>query len=95
MERPPEGRSLDPAKAAATRFLEVPHPQAHAAGSSSWRRCATWRRTWSRPAGTRRSRRRAPVRKAEEGESAVRPIAHWDAELGVWADEEHEAHEPA
>ena len=94
VERPPEGRSVDPAKAEATRFLEVPHPQA---------RCRLFVLApladlapelvppgWDETVAQARARQ-----EAEEGEAAVRPIAHWDAELGAWANEEHEADEPA
>ena len=93
VERPPEGRSIDPARAEATRFLEVPHPQA---------RCRLFVLApladlapdlvppgWDETVAQARARQ-----EAEEGEAAARPIAHWDAELGSWADEESEAGEP-
>jgi len=86
VERPPEGLSHDPAKAAVTRFLEVPHPQA---------RCRLFVLAplcdlapdlvppgWNETVEQARARQAA-----EEGEAAARPIARWDAELGAWVDE--------
>jgi 2-amino-4-hydroxy-6-hydroxymethyldihydropteridine diphosphokinase len=49
VERPPDGLSLDPAKAAAVRFLEIPHSQARrrlfealAEGEAAARAIADW-----------------------------------------------------
>ena len=64
VERPPEGRSDDPAKAALP--LDVPHSR-RATGCSCSRRSPTWRRDSCRPAGVRPSRRPRDRRAAAEG----------------------------
>jgi 2-amino-4-hydroxy-6-hydroxymethyldihydropteridine diphosphokinase len=86
VERPPDGLSRDPAKAAVTRFLEIPHPQA---------RCRLFVLAplsdlapdlvppgWDETVEQARARQ-----EAEEGKAAARPVARWDAGLGAWADE--------
>ncbi len=85
VERPPEGRSIDPAKSQATRFLEVPHPEAR-------RRLFVLAPLsdlapdlvppgWNETVAQARARQ-----EAIEGVDAVRPIARWDAKAGEWAD---------
>jgi 2-amino-4-hydroxy-6-hydroxymethyldihydropteridine diphosphokinase len=82
VERPEEGRSLDPAKA--TRLLEVPHPEVG-------RRLFVLAPLadlapdlvppgWTESIGQARARR-----ESIEGASAVRPIGRWDADSGAWA----------
>ncbi len=83
VERPEEGRSLDPAKA--TRLLEVPHPEVG-------RRLFVLAPLadlapdlvppgWTESIGQARARR-----ESIEGASAVRPIGRWDADSGAWAE---------
>jgi 2-amino-4-hydroxy-6-hydroxymethyldihydropteridine diphosphokinase len=85
VERPPEGRSIDPSKAEATRFLEIPHAQAR-------RRLFVLAPLsdlapdlvppgWDETVAQARDRQAAV-----EGEVAARPVAHWDAESGDWVD---------
>jgi 2-amino-4-hydroxy-6-hydroxymethyldihydropteridine diphosphokinase len=81
VERPPEGRSLDPAQA--TRLLEVPHPQA--------RRRLFVLAPLSElapdlvPPGWDESVARARARQeAMAGSAAVRPVARWDPDPGEW-----------
>jgi 2-amino-4-hydroxy-6-hydroxymethyldihydropteridine diphosphokinase len=82
VERPEDGRSPDPAKA--TRFLEVPHPQAG-------RRLFVLAPLADLapelvPPGWTESVERARVRRESiEGASAVRAVGRWDAALGSWA----------
>ena len=83
VERPEEGRSLDPAKA--TRLLEVPHPE-------------VGRRLFVLapladlapdlvPPGWTESVEQARARRGSiEGASAVRPIGRWDADSAAWAE---------
>jgi 2-amino-4-hydroxy-6-hydroxymethyldihydropteridine diphosphokinase len=81
VERPEEGRSLDPAKA--TRLLDVPHPEVG-------RRLFVLAPLadlapnlvpagWTESIGQARARR-----ETIEGASAVRPIGRWDANSGAW-----------
>jgi 2-amino-4-hydroxy-6-hydroxymethyldihydropteridine diphosphokinase len=83
VERPEEGRSLDPAKA--TRLLEVPHPEVG-------RRLFVLAPLadlapdlvppgWTESIGQARA-----SRESIEGASAVRPIGRWDADSGAWAE---------
>jgi 2-amino-4-hydroxy-6-hydroxymethyldihydropteridine diphosphokinase len=82
VERPQDGRSPDPAKA--TRLLEVPHPEARGrlfvlaplADLAPDLVPPGW------PESVMRARAR---RESIEGETAVRPIADWDADLGRWS----------
>jgi 2-amino-4-hydroxy-6-hydroxymethyldihydropteridine diphosphokinase len=83
VERSPEARSDDPAKAG--RLLEVPHPQASRrlfvlaplADLALELRPPGWTET----VGQRRARQ-----ESIEGASAVRPVARWDGALGRWVD---------
>jgi 2-amino-4-hydroxy-6-hydroxymethyldihydropteridine diphosphokinase len=81
VERPDEGRSLDPAKAA--RLLVVPHPEAQhrlfvLAPLSDLAPDLV-------PPGWPESVAEARARQGSiEGEAAVRPIARWDAASGSW-----------
>ena len=83
VERPEEGRSLDPAKA--TRLLEVPHPEVG-------RRLFVLAPLadlapnlvppgWTESIGQARARR-----ETIEGASTVRPIGRWDADSGAWGE---------
>ena len=83
VERPAEGRSLDPDKAA--RLLEVPHPEAR-------RRLFVLAPLaelapdlvppgWDETVAAARDRQ-----EAAEGGSAVRRVASWDARAGGWRD---------
>jgi 2-amino-4-hydroxy-6-hydroxymethyldihydropteridine diphosphokinase len=84
VERPEAGRSPDPAKA--TRFLEVPHPEAR-------RRLFVLAPLADLaphlvPPGWPESVEQARARQESiEGASAVRAVAVWDSELGRWVDE--------
>jgi 2-amino-4-hydroxy-6-hydroxymethyldihydropteridine diphosphokinase len=82
VERPPEGRSDDPAKAA--KLLEVPHPEAT-------RRLFVLAPLadlapklvvpgWPESVAEARARQ-----ESIEGPDAVRPVGRWDARRGVWA----------
>jgi 2-amino-4-hydroxy-6-hydroxymethyldihydropteridine diphosphokinase len=81
VERPEEGRSLDPAKAA--RLLEVPHPEARRrlfvlAPLSELAPHLT-------PPGWDETVSAARARQEEaEGAAAVRRVARWDAGSGEW-----------
>ena len=81
VERPEQGRSPDPAKA--TRFLEVPHPEAR-------RRLFVLAPLADLapdvvPPGWNESVQAARVRRESiEGVSAVRAVALWDVDLGRW-----------
>lgn len=83
VERPDEGRSLDPAKA--TRLLEVPHPEAR-------RRLFVLAPLADLapelvPPGWPESVVQARTHQQSiEGAPAVRPIGGWDARLGLWVD---------
>jgi len=83
VERPEEGRSLDPAKA--TRLLEVPHPEVG-------RRLFVLAPLadlapnlvppgWTESIGQARARR-----ETIEDASTVRPIGRWDADSGAWGE---------
>jgi 2-amino-4-hydroxy-6-hydroxymethyldihydropteridine diphosphokinase len=85
VERPPAGRSVDPARAEATKFLEVPHPQAH-------RRLFVLAPLadlapdlvppgWSETVAQARARQ-----ESIEGAAVARPIARWDAASNDWVD---------
>jgi 2-amino-4-hydroxy-6-hydroxymethyldihydropteridine diphosphokinase len=81
VERPPEGRSPDPAKA--TRLLEVPHPEVS-------RRLFVLAPLADLdpdlvPPGWVESVEQARARQESiEGTAAVRPVAGWDAASGSW-----------
>lgn len=83
VDRPPEARSDDPAKAG--RLLEVPHPQAS-------RRLFVLAplaelKPGLRPPGWVETVAQARARQeALEGACAARPIASWDEPLGRWVD---------
>jgi 2-amino-4-hydroxy-6-hydroxymethyldihydropteridine diphosphokinase len=83
VERPPEGRSDDPAKAA--RLLEVPHPQAR-------RRLFVLAPLSDLapdlvPPGWDESVAGARARQDSiEGAAAARPVARWDSTRGEWVD---------
>ncbi len=77
VERPPEGRSIDPAKAQTTKFLEIPHPKANAR-LFVLAPLAELAPTLV-PPGWGESVEQARVRRlAIEGETAVRCVARWD-----------------
>jgi len=83
VERPAEGRSLDPAKA--TRLLQVPHPEVG-------RRLFVLAPLadlapdlippgWTESVGQARARQ-----ESIEAASAVRPSGRWDSDAGTWAE---------
>jgi 2-amino-4-hydroxy-6-hydroxymethyldihydropteridine diphosphokinase len=86
VERPEAGRSPDPAKA--LRLLEVPHPEARhrlfvLAPLSDLAPDLV-------PPGWGESVAQARARQESiEGNSAVRPIAEWDAGIGGWIEPTH------
>jgi 2-amino-4-hydroxy-6-hydroxymethyldihydropteridine diphosphokinase len=81
LERPPEGRSDDPAKA--TRLLEVPHPEAHrrlfVLAPLSELAPDLVPPGWDGSVGEARARQ-----EAVEGADAARPVARWDWTRGEW-----------
>ncbi|HYM82861.1 MAG TPA: 2-amino-4-hydroxy-6-hydroxymethyldihydropteridine diphosphokinase [Candidatus Dormibacteraeota bacterium] len=85
LERPPEGMSVDPVKAAApgASLLEVPHPAAHERLFVLAPLADLAPRLlppgWGETVETARRRR-----VAIEGSSAVRPIARWNPEAAAW-----------
>jgi 2-amino-4-hydroxy-6-hydroxymethyldihydropteridine diphosphokinase len=85
IERPPDGLSIDPARAAATRFLEIPHPEARQrlfvlAPLADLAPDLV-------PPGWDETVAQARARQEKlEGTSAVRSIARWDAESGDWVE---------
>lgn len=85
LERPPEGRSIDPAKHEATRFLEVPHPEARrrlfVLAPLSELAPDLVPPGWDETVAQARARR-----EAIEGANAVRPIGRWDPNKGQWVD---------
>jgi 2-amino-4-hydroxy-6-hydroxymethyldihydropteridine diphosphokinase len=84
VERPPEGRSIDPAKAGATKFLEVPHPQANLR-LFVLAPLADLAPTLV-PPGWGETVEQARVHRREiEGADAVRCVARWDPAEHAWA----------
>jgi 2-amino-4-hydroxy-6-hydroxymethyldihydropteridine diphosphokinase len=85
IERPPGGLSIDPARAAATRFLEIPHPEAR-------QRLFVLAPLADLapdliPPGWDETVAQARARQEKlEGTSAARPVARWDAESGDWVE---------
>ncbi len=83
VERPEQGRSLDPAKV--TRFLEVPHPKAHARlfvlAPLSDIAPALIPPGWNETVEQARTRQ-----ETVEGPSAVRRIARGDRAAGYWTE---------
>ena len=83
LERPPAARSDDPAKPA-VQWLQVPHARARErlfvlaplADLAPGLRPPGWGETVAS------ARSRAEI---VEGPGAVRPVARWDADAGVWA----------
>ena len=83
VERPPEGLSIDPTKAAVTRFLEVPHPKANLR-LFVLAPLAELAPTLV-PPGWGETVEQARLRQVEiEGESAVRCVARWDPLEDDW-----------
>jgi 2-amino-4-hydroxy-6-hydroxymethyldihydropteridine diphosphokinase len=87
VERPPDGLSRDPAKAAVTRFLEIPHAQARRRLFVLAPLCDLAPDLvppgWDETVAQARDRQAAA-----EGEVAARPVARWDAESGDWVADE-------
>jgi 2-amino-4-hydroxy-6-hydroxymethyldihydropteridine diphosphokinase len=81
VDRPPEARSDDPAKAG--RLLEVPHPEAgrrlFVLAPLAELELDLRPPGWVETVGQARARQ-----EALEGAAAVRPIARWDMALGRW-----------
>ena len=83
VERPPEGRSIDPAKAGATKFLEIPHPKANlrlfVLAPLSELAPILVPPGWDETVEQARARRLAI-----EGDGAVRCVGRWDPLEHAW-----------
>jgi len=85
IERPPDGLSIDTARAAATRFLEIPHPEARqrlfVLAPLADLAPDLLPPGWDETVAQARDRQ-----ETLEGTSAARPIARWDSESGNWVE---------